>query len=139
NFARGRVHLVAGDVSDNPSRAVTWIRLIYIVLIVLTIGGMTLHNVIIWARKARAARLASDRRIVRMNLNQRVQHIVLVASFTVMVISGFALARPESPLARCFGTGEELRRLVPRIAAVVMIVLGLYHLGYMILTGEGRK
>jgi len=139
NFARGKIHIVAGDVSDAPSRAVTWIRLIYIVLIVLTIGGMALHNILIWVRKARKARKASGRTIVRMNLNQRVQHIVLVASFTVLVISGFALAWPDSLLARCFGTSEELRRLVHRIAAVVMIVLGLYHLGYMFLTREGRK
>lgn len=139
NFARGKVHVVAGDVSDLPSRINTWLRRIYIALIAVTIGFMFLHNLVLWVRKARAARRVEGRSVVRMNLNQRLQHIVLVVSFTVLVISGFALAWPESPFAWIFGWSEEVRRLVHRIAAVVMIILGIYHLAYMTLTREGRR
>lgn len=139
NFTRGRVHLVEGDTTDGPSSLNTWIRRIYIVLIVLTIGFMALHNLLIWWRKAQAARRDTGRTVVRMNRNQRVQHGVMVVSFTLLVLSGFALAWPESLLASMFGPGEEFRRLVHRMAAVVMIVLGIYHFGYMTLTREGRK
>jgi formate dehydrogenase gamma subunit len=139
NFARGKIHLSDGDTSDTPSRVNTWIRRIYIVLIVLTIGFMALHNLLIWWRKARAARLARGATVVRMNLNQRIQHAVLVVSFTVLVISGFALAWPESIFAWPFGPSEQLRRAVHRIAGAVMILLGIYHLGYMTLTREGRR
>ncbi|MDP9193121.1 MAG: cytochrome c3 family protein [Acidobacteriota bacterium] len=138
NFARGKVHVVAGDTSDAPSRLNTWIRRIYMVLIVSTIGFMVLHNILIWWRKARAARLARGRTVVRMNRNQRIQHIIMVISFAVLVVTGFALAWPTSVFAAVSGP-EEVRRLIHRIAAVVMMILGVYHLGYMTLTREGRK
>jgi cytochrome b subunit of formate dehydrogenase len=139
NFTRGKVHIIAGDVSDGPSRIVNWIRRIYIALITLTIGFMALHNLLLWWRKARAARLARHRPVERMNLNQRIQHLVMVASFTVLVISGFALSWPDSVFAIPFGPGEAMRRVVHRIAAVIMIILGVYHLAYMMFTAEGRK
>jgi cytochrome b subunit of formate dehydrogenase len=141
NFTRGKVHRSAGDVSDTPSRIITWIRRIYIALIVLTIGFMLLHNLLIWWKKAVAARRARDlgHTVERMNVNQRAQHVIMGASFVVLVISGFALAWPDSILARMFGPSEELRRIVHRVAAVVMMAIGLYHFGYMTLTREGRK
>jgi formate dehydrogenase gamma subunit len=139
NFGKGKIHITDGDVSDTPTRAVTWLRLIYIVLIVGTIGGMALHNIIIWVSKARAKRSDPNRVVVRMNRNQRIQHFILVVSFTVLVISGFALVWPGSVLGRIFGSGEQLRRWVHRIAAIVMIALGLYHMAYMAGTKEGRK
>ncbi len=148
NFAVGRIHL-GGDGGaggaggsggmDTPTKAVGWIKLIYIVLITLTIGFMLLHNAILWLRRARLARRAPGRTVVRMNLNQRIQHAVLVVSFVVLVISGFALAWPQSFFAWFFGPGEALRRIVHRGAAVVMIAIGLYHMAYMTLTREGRQ
>ena len=138
NFARGKVHLSAGETDDTGSLINTWIRRIYIVLILLTIGFMVFHNLLIWWRKAQAARRAGGRTVERMNLNQRIQHFLLVISFVVLVISGFALAWPDSWLARICGP-ETLRRLIHRIAAVIMIVLGIYHLAYMTFTREGRQ
>jgi len=141
NFAQGKIHRSSGDVSDTPSRIVTWIRRIYITLIILTIGFMLLHNILIWWRKAVAARKARNagRTVERMNLNQRIQHAVMGISFVVLVISGFALAWPNSIFAAIFGPSEQLRRVVHRVAAVVMMAIGLYHLAYMVFTREGRK
>jgi cytochrome b subunit of formate dehydrogenase len=140
NFAKGKVHRTDDDVSDTPSKIVTWIRRIYVFLIVSTIGFMVLHNLLIWWKKAVAARRQRDRgrTVVRMNTNQRIQHAVMVTSFFVLVISGFALAWPDSILAKLFGPGEVVRRIVHRIAAVVMMAIGLYHLAYMLFTREGR-
>ena len=139
NFTRGKIHVVEGEVSDLPSRLNTWIRRIYIALILITIGFMAAHNLLIWWRKAQAARLAQHRTIVRMNRNQRIQHVILLTSFIVLVISGFALAWPESLFATLFGWTEHVRRVVHRVAAVIMMALGLYHFAYMSLTAEGRK
>jgi formate dehydrogenase gamma subunit len=138
NFTRGKVHLVEGDTTDTGSALNTWIRRIYLVLIALTVGFMAFHNILIWWRKAQAKRKAAGRDYVRMNRNQRLQHGTMVISFFVLVLTGFALAWPESLLGRAFGT-EEIRRIIHRIAAVVMMVLGLYHLGYMLFTREGRR
>jgi formate dehydrogenase gamma subunit len=139
NFGKGKMHITANDKADAPSQAVSWIRWIYIFLIIGTIGGMLLHNVIIWVSKARAKRRAADRTVTRMTLNQRIQHVVFAVSFIVLVISGFALVWPESVLAHLFGSGEQLRRWVHRGAAIVLIVIGIYHLAYMAGTKEGRK
>ncbi|MGZ4778185.1 MAG: formate dehydrogenase subunit gamma, partial [Thermoanaerobaculia bacterium] len=129
----------SGGPTDLPSRAVEWIKWIYIALITMTIGFMVLHNAIVWFRKAQLKRRDPGRVVMRMNLNQRLQHGVLVVSFVVLVISGFALAWPNSFFAWFFGPGEELRRIVHRVAAVVMIAVGLYHMAYMTGTREGRK
>ena len=139
NFTHGKIHRSPGDVSDTPSRIVTWIRRIYIVLILLTVGGMLLHNILIWWKKAVAARKARGKTVERMNLNQRIQHAVMGSSFVVLVISGFALAWPDSVFGALFGSTEHIRRIVHRIAAVIMMAIGLYHLAYMVFTREGRK
>ena len=141
NFARGKVHRADGDVSDTPSKIVTWIRRIYVWLIGMTIGFMVLHNLLIWIRKAVLARRARDlgQTVQRMNLNQRVQHMTMALSFMVLVVSGFALAWPDSIFGKLFGPSEDVRRIIHRIAAVIMMAIGLYHLAYMTFTREGRK
>jgi formate dehydrogenase gamma subunit len=141
-FTVGKIHLDGGggpDSGGTPARAVSWIRTIYIWLIAGTIGFMVLHNIMIWVRKARLARKNPDRTVTRMTLNQRIQHGVMVVSFTVLVFSGFALTWPDSFFALPFGPSEAARRIVHRIAAVVMIAVGLYHMAYMMFTREGRQ
>ncbi|MGH9423983.1 MAG: cytochrome b/b6 domain-containing protein, partial [Thermoanaerobaculia bacterium] len=139
-FAIGKVHLeekaTGGETGEILSR---WIRRIYYVLITLTIGFMLIHNLLMWWRKAQAKRRQPGRVIERMTVNQRVQHMLLGLSFTVLVISGFALAYPESPWAWFLASDEGIRRIVHRIAAVVMLTLGAYHVVYMIGTREGRR
>jgi cytochrome b subunit of formate dehydrogenase len=139
NFTHGKIHRSDGDVSDTPSKIVTWIKRIYIVLIAATVGGMVLHNLLIWWKKALAKKRNRGHTVVRMNLNQRIQHAVMVVSFIVLVFSGFALAWPSSWFGTIFGPTEGIRRIIHRVAAVVMMAIGLYHLAYMALTRDGRK
>lgn len=137
-FTQGKIHITKTDVSDFSTTLNTWIRRVYIFLIVATIGFMLGHNLLIWIRKVQIARRRPDRVVVRMNANQRVQHLVVFLSFTALVISGFALAWPQSWLGRMFVT-EEIRRIIHRIAAVFLIGVGLYHMAYLTLTKEGRQ
>lgn len=142
NFATGKIHLTselvsaagAQDAGVIGTRIVRWI---YVPLIVLVIGGMAVHNGLIWIRKA-AAKKRQTRRIVRLSANQRVQHWLLLTSFIALVLSGFALQYPESWLAALLGGSEYLRRIIHRIAAVIMLAVGVYHLAYLGISKEGR-
>jgi len=139
NFAAGKIHLDVPVSQDMGSLGTFWVRRIYLVLITLTLGGMVLHNGILWRRKALLHRAAHPRPIVRMNQNQRIQHWLLLSSFFVLAATGFALKYPDSWLAWILGSNETFRRLGHRVAAVVMLFVGVYHVGYMLLTREGRQ
>jgi formate dehydrogenase gamma subunit len=138
NFARGKVHLNVPASQDMGSIGTSWVRRIYLPLIFLTIGGMALHNLLVWRKKAAAKRKFMRRTIVRLTFNQRIQHWLLLTSFILLVVSGFALEYPDSWLSKMLGSSEPLRRFSHRAAAVVMMVVGVYHIGYLMLTKEGR-
>ena len=139
-FVQGRVHLEEAPVSEQvlSDKVLRWVSLIYIPLILLTLGGMALHNIIIWVKKARRARKDPTRIIERMNRRQRIQHLLLLITFFNLVITGFALAWPNSIFA-AVTFGETIRRNVHRVSAVIMLLVGFYHIGYMTLTKEGRQ
>jgi cytochrome b subunit of formate dehydrogenase len=142
-FARGAVH----EAMATPSRPLLrWVRLVYLALIAVTIGGMCLHNGLDFLIKARrrlreqwgaagnaAAHTvaAVDGWIVRMTLGERLQHVALAVSFFTLVYTGFALKFPEAwPfawLARLEG-GHAWRSIIHRAAAVAMVVTALVHL-----------
>ena len=139
-FTLTRVHSEDGVPSkDIGSAVVRWIRLIYIVLIALVIGAMFLHNAIIWRSKAVARRQMQNPSMVRMTENQRWQHLVLLASFIVLVITGFALKYPNSWFAEVLGMSERLRSITHRVAGVILIGAGIYHMFYLAMAREGRR
>ncbi len=141
NFAQGRIHLYGPEVTsaDMATIGTTWVRRIYLPLIFLVIGGMVIHNALIWRKKAHAKRLHPGRTIVRLTTNQRIQHWLLLSSFIVLVISGFALQYPDSWFAWLLGSSEAIRRISHRVAAVVMMVAGVYHIAYLLLAKEGKS
>jgi formate dehydrogenase gamma subunit len=142
NFTNGKIHLTSGLVSEVArhdmgvvgTRIVRWL---YLPLIFLVIGGMVVHNALIWRKKVVAKR-RQERSIVRLSANQRTQHWLLLTSFIVLVLSGFALQYPDSWLAWSLGSSEFLRRIIHRVAAVVMLLVGTYHVLYLALSKEGR-
>ncbi len=138
NFAVARIHTNGEGGRDLGSRVNFWVRRIYLVLIFGTIGLMLAHNLLSWRHKILAS-LHAPRTVVRMDLVQRLQHVGLAASFIVLAITGFALKFPDSWLARLLGSDETFRRMSHRVAAVVMIVLGLYHVWYVLFTRPGRQ
>ena len=144
NFSKGRIHLTstltAGtkETTDTGLFATRVVRWIYLPLIVLVIGGMLVHNALVWRKKAIAKRREA-RTIVRLTRSQRVQHWLLLISFGVLVLSGFALQYPGSWLAWLLGSNEYLRRIIHRVAAVVMLTTGAYHLFYLRFNPDGRS
>jgi formate dehydrogenase gamma subunit len=140
-FATGKIHLTseltvasAENIGVIGTRIV---RLIYLPLIVFVVGGMAVHNALVWGRKV-VAHKRERREIVRLTRNQRVQHWLLLTSFIALVLSGFALQYPDSWLAAMLGGSEYLRRIIHRVAAVIMLAVGVYHLVYLAVTKEGR-
>lgn len=142
NFSAGKIHTTSalvGEGEGDPGVFGTMIvRSIYVPLILLVIGGMILHNALIWRKKA-AAKRRQERTVVRLSANQRAQHWLLLTSFIALVISGFALQYPDSWFGWLLGGSESLRRMVHRVAAVVMLAAGVYHLVYLAVTREGRQ
>lgn len=137
-FSLGKIHQDKKDVSDLGSKVDHWVRSIYISLIVLTIGGMAVHNILLLRKKAMAALRDPNRTVVRMDLSARIQHMMLASSFIFLVISGFALKYPNSWLGWCMGSNEAVRRIGHRVAACVMIAGAIAHVAF-IFTKAGRK
>lgn len=143
NFTKGKIHLTSlltsGVTDDTALVGTRVVRWIYLPLIVLVIGGMIVHNALVWRKKVAEKRKRERRTIVRLTQNQRLQHWLLLSSFIVLVFSGFALQYPNSWLAWLLGSSESFRRILHRIAAVVMLVTGTYHVLYLTLSSEGRQ
>jgi cytochrome b subunit of formate dehydrogenase len=140
-FTLAQVHVDTqnGQSADSGTRAVRYVRWFYIPLILLVIGGMFLHNAIIWRAKLIARRRAQTHTVLRMTPNQRRQHLILLISFFVLVVTGFALKDPDSWFAALLGLSEHWRSIIHRVAGVLLIADGIYHLFYVALTAEGRR
>jgi len=138
-FALGKVHVDAPLSADTGSLAVRWIRKFYLGMIVVVIGSMLLHNLIIWRHKAVVRRKAAGRLVIRMNTAQRWQHYVLFSSFIVLVVTGFALKYPDTWFAALLGMSERVRGITHRVAGVVLIAVGAFHLIYVVVTRDGRR
>jgi len=141
NFAQSKVHIdiaAARSGASLESKANWWIRRIYLVLIVGTIGFMLAHNGLLFVRKVTARYRAADHSIERMNRSQRRQHFLLAASFIILAITGFALKFPDSWIGKALGSNEMFRRWSHRIAGVVLLVVGTYHLFYILAKKDGR-
>jgi cytochrome b subunit of formate dehydrogenase len=138
-FVAAKVHVDAPLSADTGSVAVRLIRRFYLGMIVMVIGGMMVHNLIIWRRKAILRRREEHRLVTRMSRNQQIQHAVLFTSFIVLVLSGFALKFPDSWFAALLGMGERVRAITHRTAAAVLIAVGFYHLLYVTITKSGRR
>lgn len=83
-----------------------------------------------------------DTYYLRWNLNERVQHWVLAVSFILLVITGFALKYPQAWWMKPIAGVEwifNLRGLLHRISGAVFLLLGVYHLYYMVGTDRGRQ
>lgn len=145
SFAIGAVHVLPGNQTEShPS--VYWARYIYLWLIALTIGGMLLHNGLDLYRKAKSPHLLRSLPIpvdapIRMGLMFRISHALLASSFIVLVYSGFALKFPEAWWSRLATFGAplvDLRGGIHRIAAVIMLGVGVMHIVHVVLSRRAR-
>jgi len=143
-FAIGPVHVLPKE-RDAVHPAVFWIRVAYLWLIWLTIGGMFLHNFLDLRRKTlspipRPVLPRLERRR-RMSLGFRIAHIMLLASFLTLVWSGFALKYPDGIWAQPLLAWEArfgFRGWLHRGAALVMLAAFGYHIVHLVLSRRAR-
>jgi len=141
HFAIGPVHVAARTASEPV--AVMWIRRLYWWMIPGAVGFMFFHHFLDFLKKLRRAapRSESGEVLPRMNLHFRIAHWLVVASFPVLVITGFALKFPESWWARPLLIWESsfaFRGLVHRVAGVVLLAALAYHLVHLLLVRRDR-
>ena len=134
NFVIGPVHVLTETGPAN--RVVKSIRMIYWVLIPLTLGFMTLHNLVDFVSKLVRRRLRREAgpQIVRMDQYFLLVHWGLIVSFTTLVITGFALKYPEAIWARPLLLWEghfAFRGALHRAAALVLVATMAFHLFYL--------
>ncbi|MEI6563146.1 MAG: cytochrome b/b6 domain-containing protein [bacterium] len=139
NFSFGTIHLDEASVANPGDRINRWVRRIYLLLIVSVIGGMLAHNALVMRRKFMLAWRKKDRTVVRMTLSQRLQHFILLTSFIALAITGFALKYPDSGVRFLLGSSEHVRHLGHRAAALVLMLLAVYHTLYAIRTKDGHN
>jgi formate dehydrogenase gamma subunit len=141
-FSLGKIHVEpdgqAGG-TDFGSRLNHWVRWVYLALIFATIGAMLAHNGILFIKKTAARLRRTERPVVRMTASQRWQHFILATSFIALAVTGFALKFPDSWLAKILGSSEPFRRWSHRVAGIILLAIGLYHLIYLLATSDGRK
>ncbi len=147
NFTKGAVHVIATEKQEN---VLYYVSTAYILLIVVLIGGMSFHNLIDFIRKSRRQLMyrrgliprppVAHRLYLRMSVNERIQHASVLVSFFTLVLTGFALKFPDAwwvaPLRSISPVMFELRGILHRIAAVVMVAASIYHLYYMLVCPE---
>ena len=82
------------------------------------------------------------RYFIRLNFNERVQHMIFLICFIVLAITGFMLKLPDDIAAR-FGEAKDVvfyyRGLLHRIAGTVMILVSIYHVFYLLFKAAGRR
>lgn len=120
------------------TRAARIVQTVYIAAIVIIIGLMALHWLIDLIRQI--VLVTKKPQVRRMTIGELWQHTFLTISFIVLVITGFALRFDQAWLTRLFfgwEGGFELRGLIHRVAAVVLIFVTLWHFIYLF-TRRGR-
>ncbi|MCK5447257.1 MAG: cytochrome b/b6 domain-containing protein [Gemmatimonadetes bacterium] len=139
-FAESYNHVAASSTTNAGRRIVTTI---YISLIIFVIGGMALHNAIIfnYYMVEKRRRDGAERGFLRFDRIQIAQHATLAITFIVLVITGFALRYPEAGWVRVTGLGllaEPVRSTVHRIAGVGLVLFSFVHVLYIIVMRRGR-
>lgn len=149
-FTMGSIH-IAMEKKEDP--LLYWISYFYVLLISTLIGGMFFHNFIDFYRKSKRKLmirrgLATEEYFghslyIRMTLNERIQHGLLLVSFFILVLTGFMLRYPDAfwviAMRDLSANAFELRGLFHRIAAIVLIVTACYHVYYIFFTERGKQ
>ena len=86
--------------------------------------------------------IRDDEVFLRMNRTERLQHVLLIVSFSLLVLTGLPLMFSEVPFIKAvfaFGRVFFIRGLVHRAAAILLIADIGWHFAYTILTPRGRE
>lgn len=80
--------------------------------------------------------------VERLNLQLRIQHGLLMVAVILLILTGLALLYRESGFGRLLMAlegGYETRGIIHRVAAVLLMVTTVCHLGYILFTRTGHE
>lgn len=123
-------------------KVVEIITFLYVSLIVMTIGGMLLHNMIVWSHNFRKKLKYQEKYgvIVRMNVYERAWHWATFVSFTLLGITGMALKFPDYfNWMYTIGMSEVLRAWLHRVCAFILVVSTIAFFVYQLRSKWGRR
>jgi formate dehydrogenase subunit gamma len=86
--------------------------------------------------------IRDDEVFLRMNLAERIQHILLILSMGTLMLTGMPLIFSQFKIFKsifAYGSAFYIRGILHRIAAVVLIVNIVFHIFYTIFTKRGRN
>jgi formate dehydrogenase gamma subunit len=149
-FGVGSVHVTMA-AKEEP--VLYWIASTYVILIVVTIGGMFFHNLIDFVKKSKRKLMIrrgllrheppGHRLYLRMSSSERLQHMLLLLSFLTLVVTGFMLRFPEAWWVRGIRHLSDqvfnARSIIHRVAAVMMVAASVFHIAYIFFTPRGRE
>ncbi len=142
NFAKGRIHpVITKKTKELSDLIIYYVRLVYLIIIPLVIGGMFLHNLIDFINRLKEKYKEQKEKggFLRLTLSERIQHALLLITFFTLALSGFAL-KFKLVIPYFEGPGqEEVRRWIHRGAAIIFILVSIYHIYYILFTERGRK
>jgi cytochrome b subunit of formate dehydrogenase len=86
---------------------------------------------------------AEERTFLRFGRNFRAQHMLMFTSIVLLILTGMPLKFPEFGISKfmiitVFG-GLQNSTLIHRIAAVGLIIVGVWHVGYIMFSRMGRR
>lgn len=141
--SKGKIHadMTVAQTAGSYEWLLDMVKHTYVLLIILTLGGMMLHNMADLYRKAISG-WHSHPNEERMSVNERVQHILLALSFIGLAYTGFGHRYPDSLFNTVFfaGTsGGALRTILHRVFGGLFIALAVYHALWLAALREGRK
>ncbi len=140
-FANSYTHATAQAEFNKLDTAV---RIIYIIAIVLIIGGMVVHNLIIFFRYVieKHRQNQAQPTVERFSKSMVYQHLVVTIAFMVLVVTGFALRYPNEWWVRVLnflGIYEDVRGVIHRMAAILLMYISIHHAIFLLLTRRGKE
>jgi cytochrome b subunit of formate dehydrogenase len=79
---------------------------------------------------------------IRLNFSERVQHLIFVICFIILVITGF-MTKISKDMLDWLGTAGNIvfyyRSMLHRTAGVIMILTSVYHVYYLLFKPAGRR
>jgi cytochrome b subunit of formate dehydrogenase len=135
----GKIHgETTGSIGFKINTTIKWV---YYFLIAATIGFMVFHNFIDWLKKFREQLQKKSGMVSyqRLDLNERMMHLLLMLTFITLVITGFMLVF-HVPLPFMTGTdSQKFRAVAHRLSAIGFIFWCIWHAIYLAFTKRGHS
>lgn len=142
NLTKGKVHITP---NDDEGKIVYYVSVFYVGMIFLVVGFMILHNSLDFLRKIRihVAERKKHGKYLRFSFNETIQHHILAVTFITLAYTGFALKYPLAwwsyPFMLLDREGMDWRGVFHKSAAVIFVIVAIYHVFFVIITKRGRS